>query len=103
MMLAFMLCISAFLFILSIHPFLTYAVSLRLMRRFGVTSGARPVAGAGVSGLSFAVCVPAYNEEAVIGAKIDNLVALRRATRWPVEILVYVDGRRYPVDARAAI
>ncbi len=41
---------------------------------------------------SFAVCVCAYNEEAVIEEKVHNLLALRQSTDLPVEILVYVDA-----------
>ncbi len=89
-----LLCASILLLFLAIHPFLTYGLSLRLMRRFGLGCPAQPVPGAGRPVRSFAICVAAYNEERVIGPKLDNLLALRRATPWPVDILVYVDAAR---------
>lgn len=72
------------------HPFLTYSFSLRLlklMRRGSLRPGSERVPVH-----SFAVCVSAYNEEAVIEAKAENLLALRRATRLPVDLLIYVDA-----------
>ncbi len=79
---------------LAVHPFTTFPLSLRLLAR----RGRCPVPG-GPAPASVAVCVCAYNEEAVIGARIDNLLAARR--RVPgLEILVYVDAAS---DATAAI
>ena len=95
-----LLCMSALLLALAIHPFVTYGLTLKIMRHFKVTCPARPIAGGASPVMSFAVCVPAYNEEKVIGAKIENLLALRRATPRPVEILIYVDGAS---DRTAAI
>jgi cellulose synthase/poly-beta-1,6-N-acetylglucosamine synthase-like glycosyltransferase len=79
-----MLCL-----LLALHPFTTYPLSLRLMRRFVPP---RPLRiGADPARQSFAVCLCAYNEERVIEAKMQNLLALRE--REPgLEILVYVDA-----------
>ncbi|MBT9519583.1 MAG: glycosyltransferase family 2 protein [Dechloromonas sp.] len=77
--------------LLALHPFVTYPLSLyalRLLRRVPVTSGATP--GPGIAP-SFAICVCAYNEEAVIAAKIANLLALREQEP-DLEILVHVDA-----------
>jgi cellulose synthase/poly-beta-1,6-N-acetylglucosamine synthase-like glycosyltransferase len=72
------------------HPFTTYPLSLLLLRRAAAKPGVRaeqPPA----SDLRCAICVSAYNEERVIGAKILNLLELR--SRHPdLEILVYVDA-----------
>jgi len=95
-----LLCMSALLLALAIHPFITYELTLNIMRHFKVKCPARPVAGGATPVLSFAVCVPAHNEEKVIAAKIENLLALRRATPRPVEILIYVDAA---TDRTAAI
>lgn len=77
--------------LLALHPFVTYPLSLyvlRLLRRAPVTPGATP--GPGVAP-SFAICMCAYNEEAVIAAKIANLLALREQEP-DLEILVHVDA-----------
>ena len=74
------------LLMLAAHPFITYPLSLRLIAR----RHARPVR-AGVPPAKVAVCVCAYNEERVIGARVENLLALR-ASRSDLEILVYVDA-----------
>lgn len=77
--------------LLALHPFVTYPLSLyalRLLRGPPVTRGAPP--GSGVAP-SFAICMCAYNEAAVIEAKIANLLALREADPT-LEILVHVDA-----------
>jgi cellulose synthase/poly-beta-1,6-N-acetylglucosamine synthase-like glycosyltransferase len=75
--------------IAAIHPFLTYPLSLFLIRRLG--PGARRAPGAAVPNESFAVCFCAYNEEAVIDEKMRNLLALR-GLHPTLEILAYVDA-----------
>lgn len=85
------LFVLAFLLLwLALHPFTTFPLSLALLARFGVgRSKALPVA-AGQRPLTFAICTCAYNEEAVIEAKLRNLLALRE--RDPgLDILLYVD------------
>jgi len=73
------------------HPFTTYPLSLWLLR---VVRGARVRDERDVSSVSgVSICMCAYNEESVIVAKIENLLALRRSRPDQVtEILVYVDG-----------
>jgi len=86
------LVLSAVFFMLSGHPFITYAPSLRLMKRLGIRCPSRLVPEDARKLRSFALCVSAYNEEKVIGQKLDNLIALQDATPFPVEILIYVDA-----------
>jgi cellulose synthase/poly-beta-1,6-N-acetylglucosamine synthase-like glycosyltransferase len=80
---AALLCASA-----AFHPCVTYPLSLRFLAR------RRPlpiVPAVPAPPLSVAICVCAYNEARVIGARIDNLLALRRSMP-ELEILVYVDA-----------
>jgi len=84
---AICLGLSALFLLLAAHPFVTYPLSLRLLRRRSEPElplgGDRPA--------RFAICVCAYNEEAVIERKVRNMLALRRTHRM-LEILVYVDA-----------
>lgn len=74
---------------LALHPFITYPLSLWLLKRLQVRRYP-PVPGKAAAG-RFAICMCAYNEERVIEAKMQNLLALRE--REPgLEILVYVDA-----------
>ena len=73
----------------SAHPFVTYPLSLRIIRPFirkpvvlGPVDGARP---------TLAILMSAYNEERVIEAKIEQLL-LVAAAYGPARIHVYVDG-----------
>ncbi len=80
--------------LLALHPFTSFPLSLRLLARW------RPrKLAAGAAPTSVAVCVCAYNEEAVIATRVDNLLALRR-TLPGLDILVYVDAA---TDATAGI
>ncbi len=81
-----LLLASALLLLLAAHPFVTYPLSLGVIAR----RHTRPVR-AGVPPGKVAVCVCAYNEERVIAARVDNLLALR-ATQPDLDILVYVDA-----------
>jgi cellulose synthase/poly-beta-1,6-N-acetylglucosamine synthase-like glycosyltransferase len=74
---------------LALHPFTTYPLSLALLARLRPRP-LRPEPGAGPE--SFAVCLCAYNEEAVIEDKVRNLMAMRRALGGRLDILVYVDA-----------
>ena len=81
-------------FLAAAHPFLIYPLSLRVLARYRpspVRQGQPPA--------RMAVCVCAYNEQAVIAARIENLLGLRK--HFPdLEILVYVDAAS---DATAEI
>ncbi len=81
-----LLCSTLFFLLLALHPFLTYPASLRLLARLRP----RPIAQ-GLSPHGVALCVCAYNEEAVIQAKVLNMLALRELCPQ-LEILVYVDA-----------
>ena len=72
--------------LLAIHPYVTYPLSLLLIRP--APQMARPSRPAK---RSVAICMCAYNEAAVITAKIDSLLAMA-AAYGPAEILVFVDG-----------
>lgn len=88
---AVLLFLGAVFFALAIHPFITYPLSLLLLRRLQRRSGAVSESLREEFRGQFAVCVCAYNEEKVIQAKMQNLLALRE--REPgLEILVYVDA-----------
>jgi cellulose synthase/poly-beta-1,6-N-acetylglucosamine synthase-like glycosyltransferase len=74
------------LLLLACHPFVTYPLSLRwLPRRLP------PVLPAGAASPTFGVFVCAYNEEKVIAATIERLIALRAAAP-ALEIMVHVDA-----------
>lgn len=74
---------------LALHPFTTYPLSLALLARLRPRP-IRPEPGTGPE--SFAVCLCAYNEEAVIEDKVRNLMEMRRALGGRLDILVYVDA-----------
>jgi glycosyltransferase involved in cell wall biosynthesis len=81
---------------LGLHPFITYPFSLMVLARLRP----RPYRiGAIAPNRGVAICVCAYNEEGVIGDRIDNLLSLR-ASFPALEILIYVDGA---TDGTAAI
>ncbi len=71
---------------MALHPFTTYPASLWLLTRLR----RRPVAR-GAPPRSAALCVCAYNEEAVIEGKARNMLAMRDA--FPaLQLLIYVDA-----------
>jgi cellulose synthase/poly-beta-1,6-N-acetylglucosamine synthase-like glycosyltransferase len=83
------MAVAIVLFCLAQHPFITYPLSLHLMRRFR-PEPLRPLpSGAPVD--RFTVCVCAYNEAAVIEKKVQNLLEMRRSL-GALDILIYVDG-----------
>jgi cellulose synthase/poly-beta-1,6-N-acetylglucosamine synthase-like glycosyltransferase len=82
--------LSALLLVVGLHPFVTYPLSLWLMRQVRRRREDVPPADPGRRS-SFAICVCAYNEEATIERKVRNMLALRRRV-GSLEILVYVDA-----------
>lgn len=88
---------------LAMHPFVTYPLSLLVLKAL---RRRRPALPAQDGQLTFAVCMCAYNEEAVIEEKVLNLLSLR--DREPsLQIYIYVDAatdqtadilRRYESD-----
>ncbi len=73
--------------LLALHPFTTYPLSLGLLAK----RRPQPLRPTGQIAGSVALCVCAYNEEQVIRAKVDNMLAMRAAVPG-LQILVYVDG-----------
>lgn len=86
----FWLCVAAML-----HTYVTYPLSLRLLRRRHPPAPDLPVSRRPTVSL----LIPAYNEEAVIGGKIENALALDYESA-KLEILVGSDGS---TDRTAAI
>jgi cellulose synthase/poly-beta-1,6-N-acetylglucosamine synthase-like glycosyltransferase len=79
---------AAFGFLLmATHPFVTYPLSLRLLKPRRGEAQAASAAPA-----SATLCLCAYREGAVIAAKARNMLAMRDASPIPLELLVYVDG-----------
>ena len=74
-----------FFLLLSVHPFVTYPLSLLPFRR------RRPKTAMPEVLPSFAICVCAYNEEATIAEKARNMIAVADTTH-DCELFVYVDG-----------
>jgi len=89
-----LLIVSGFFFLLAVHPFTTYPLSLLVLRALGVNRfahGQEQTASLGQQPIRFAICMCAYNEERVIEQKMQNLLKLRE--REPgLQILVYVDA-----------
>lgn len=87
---AILVALGCVLLLIAAHPFVTYPLSLALIKR------GRPAAGGNASRdgwpeATFSVLLCAYNEAAGLRATLKNLVALR-GTVPELQILVYVDG-----------
>jgi len=94
--------LTAYLFFflaLSLHPFVTYPATLRLVPPVRRRARCANNEAGPESPETFALCLCAYNEEAVIERKIENMLDLRRR-RPDLEILVYVDAA---TDGTAAL
>ena len=81
-----LLGLAAIFFLLSIHPYTIYPLTLSLLRprplRVLEPDWVRP---------SVAICMSAYNEERVIVAKVEQLLEMA-AQYGPATINIYVDG-----------
>ncbi|MGB8841013.1 MAG: glycosyltransferase [Aliidongia sp.] len=77
-----------FFMVLATHPFITYPLSLRFLKR---RKRALPTVRPRPTPPRLAVCMCAYNEEACIERKMVNLLELRER-RGQLDILIYVDG-----------
>lgn len=94
-----LLAIAIISLLLAMHPFITYPLSLLLLRVVRPVRMRSQERSDPAQPTSFAICMCAYNEEAVIAAKMRNLLALRE--REPgLQIHVYVDAA---TDATAQI
>ena len=72
------------------YPFGPYQLSLLVAKRMGMIKPIGNEDADQAANLSFAICLCAYNEEAVIEQKIRNMLALRHAA-GELDILIYVD------------
>jgi cellulose synthase/poly-beta-1,6-N-acetylglucosamine synthase-like glycosyltransferase len=83
-----------FLFLAASHPFATYPLSLRVLRRFKRQPVAADMQPAFVHLPAFSICLCAYNEERIIETTLRNLLAIQAKAGGPenVQILMYVDG-----------
>ncbi len=80
-----------FCLFVAIYPFGPYQLTLLLARRFKeLKPGTSKALPKGESS-RLAICLCAYNEEAVIREKIENMLALREAS-GDLDILIYVDA-----------
>jgi cellulose synthase/poly-beta-1,6-N-acetylglucosamine synthase-like glycosyltransferase len=86
---AALIAFGGILFLLAQHPFVTYPLSLRLLRR--LCSVPLRSASEGPTPGGYTVCVCAYNEARIIEAKVRNLLEMRRSL-GTLDILIYVDG-----------
>lgn len=86
------LCFAAagVLLLVALHPFIFYPLSLRVLAKIRRRPLAVPAKSESVP-LSYAVCVCAYKEAAVIRTTIESLIALRKTTP-DLQILLHVDG-----------
>lgn len=75
----------------TVFPFGPYQLTLLIARRFRSFRPLTSESGAGDDALSMAICLCAYNEEAVIREKIENMLALRKVA-GQLDILIYVDA-----------
>lgn len=82
----------------AIHPYVTYPVSLGLLRRAMATPSTTGVSAAGRR-RSLAICMCAYNEERVIVAKAESLIRMA-STYGAATVHIFVDGA---TDATAAL
>lgn len=84
--------LAALFLIIACHPFVTYPLSLGLLRMVRPRPVWRVSSTASAASPTFAVCVCAYNEAPVIERTIRNLLAVRDALHGDLQILLYVDG-----------
>jgi cellulose synthase/poly-beta-1,6-N-acetylglucosamine synthase-like glycosyltransferase len=94
----FFLLLGVVSLLIAMHPFTTYPWSLLVLQAVRPYHRAR-LNAVPETPLRCAICVCAYNEERMIGKKIENLLALKQG--YPdLEVLVYVDAS---TDATAEI
>lgn len=80
-----------FCLFVAMFPFGPYQLTLLVARRFKVFRPRANEAAESSVPLSMAICLCAYNEEAVIKEKIENMLALRKIA-GELDILIYVDA-----------
>jgi len=80
-----LLCLSGLFFLLAIHPFLIYPLTLRLLPKRPMQPQMAPAP------LTYAICMCAYNERAVIEQKAENLRSLQKAIPG-LQVYIYIDA-----------
>jgi cellulose synthase/poly-beta-1,6-N-acetylglucosamine synthase-like glycosyltransferase len=82
------------LIVVALWPFGPYQLSLLLARRLHHFPSPAVLDGmtAAQDGTTFAICLCAYNEAAVIADKMEDLLRLREAAGGELDILIYVDA-----------
>jgi cellulose synthase/poly-beta-1,6-N-acetylglucosamine synthase-like glycosyltransferase len=81
------LAVAIVFLVLGLHPFITYPASLILLARLRP----RPIRNQTEIANRVALCVAAYNEERVIGAKAENMLAMQNAMPT-LDLQIYVDA-----------
>jgi len=80
-----------FCLFVAMFPFGPYQLTLLLARRIKAFRPASHENAANGEPLKMAICLCAYNEEAVIREKVENMLSLRKAA-GELDILIYVDA-----------
>ncbi len=89
---AFLLFSAAFICLfVALFPFGPYQLTLLIARRFKLMLPKVHKDSEDAKPLRMAICLCAYNEEAVIRKKIENMLALRKVA-GELDILIYVDA-----------
>lgn len=86
--------------LLGLWPFGPYQLSLIVARRLHRFPPTPDITSPAPVDETFAICLCAYNEAAVIIDKVTDLLRLRQAAGGQLEILIYVDGAS---DSTAAL
>jgi cellulose synthase/poly-beta-1,6-N-acetylglucosamine synthase-like glycosyltransferase len=94
MLFALLFATAVVLVLLAVWPFGPYQLSLVAAMRLHRFSPAPDPSGiaATADAETFAICLCAYNEAAVIADKVEDLLRLREAAGGHLDILIYVDG-----------
>jgi len=99
LVLSMAIIVTALAILLGVHPFVTYPLSLLLLRKHPLRLLANPAENQAFPP-SVAICMSAYNEANVIAAKMESLLAMAAAYPGEASVHVFVDA---PSDGTARI